>query len=96
MKKDAMITLQAFEVDKLNLEGAEVIAYAILYKATMFCNNKISHDFFRSLCNGIEEWNDVLFPGLLIDLNTVIDKLIAKGLVEKTREGVRVYDNLED
>ena len=93
MKKDAMITLQAFEVDRLNLEGAEVIAYAILYKATMFCINVISHDFFRTLCNEIEEWNDVLFPGILIDTNEVIDKLIAKGYVEKTREGIRVYED---
>lgn len=96
MKKDAMLVLQEFEINRLNLEGAEIIAYAVLYKNSAFCNQVISHDVFRSLCSYIEEWIDVLYPGLIIDLNAVIDKLIAIGLVEETREGVRVYDNFEE
>lgn len=91
MKKDAMLVLQEFEINRLNLEGAEIIAYAVLFKNSEFCNQVISHDMFRSLCSYIDEWIDVLYPGLIIDLNAVIDKLIAKGLVEKTREGIRVY-----
>lgn len=93
MKNDACLHLQGFEVERLGLEGAEIIAYAVLFKNSVFCNQVISHDVFKSLCDYIEEWNDVLFPGILVDLNTVIDKLIAKGLVEKTREGIRVYDD---
>ena len=96
MKKDAMLVLQEFEINRLNLEGAEIIAYAVLFKTSAFCNQVITHDVFKRVCDYIEEWNDVLFPGILIDLNTVIDKLIAIGLVEKTREGVRVYDNFEN
>ena len=92
MKLD-MITIQSFEPDRLKLEGAEIIAYAVLYKRSVFCNQMIIHDDFKNICGDIEEWNDVLYPGLLIDINEVIDKLIAKGLVEKTREGIRVYDD---
>lgn len=92
MKLD-MITIQSFEPDRLKLEGAEIIAYAVLFKNSMFCNQMITHDVFRNICSYIEEWLDVLYPGILIDINEVIDKLIAKGLVEKTREGIRVYDD---
>ena len=72
MKKDAMLVLQEFEINRLNLEGAEIIAYAVLFKNSEFCNQVISHDVFRSLCSYIEEWIDVLYPGLIIDLNAVI------------------------
>lgn len=96
MKKDSMLVLQEFEINRLNLEGAEIIAYAVLFKNSMFCNQMITHDVFRNICGYIEEWLDVLYPGILIDINEVIDKLIAKGLVEKNREGIRVYDNFEN
>lgn len=92
MKVDNVM-LQSFEPDRLKLEGAEIIAYAVLYKKSVFCNQMITHDNFKNICGDIEEWNDVLYPGLLIDINEVIDKLITKGLVEKTREGVRVFED---
>lgn len=92
MKVDNVM-LQSFEPDRLKLEGAEIIAYAVLYKKSVFCNQMITHDNFKNICGDIEEWNDVLYPGLLIDINEVIGKLITKGLVEKTREGVRVFED---
>lgn len=92
MKVDNVM-LQSFEPDRLKLEGAEIIAYAVLYKKSVFCNQMITHNNFKNICGDIEEWNDVLYPGLLIDINEVIDKLITKGLVEKTREGVRVFED---
>lgn len=92
MKVDNVM-LQSFEPDRLKLEGAEIIAYAVLYKKSVFCNQMITHDNFKNICGDIEEWNDVLYPGLLIDINEVVGKLITKGLVEKTREGVRVFED---
>lgn len=93
MKLD-MITLQGFEPDRLKLEGAEIIAYAVLYKASVFGAITMSQEFINYECIRITEWLDVLYAGVpRPHASAVIDRLIEKGLIEKSREGYRLYDD---
>lgn len=86
------VMLQSFEAERLHLKGAELIVFAVLFKASVFCNQVITRDVFRTLCDEIDKWLDVMYPGTHTD--EVVEKLIGKRLVENTREGIRVYDTL--
>lgn len=98
MKSD-MLLLQSFEVEKLNLEGGEIIAYALLYQASMFGKVLIPNDAFDRLCIGIQEWIDALCPphsDYDYDAEYYIDRLMAMGFVVKYHEGVMINHDTEE
>lgn len=96
MKLD-MITLQGYEPERLKLEGAEIITYAVLFKASCFGIITLSQEALDYECIGITEWLDVLYAGVpRPHVSAVIDRLIAKGLVEKSDKGYKFKKELSD
>lgn len=81
VKNSNYIVIQGFMIKELNLKGAELIVYAIIYGFSQDGKNKYngSREYLASWCNATER-----------GIGKVLKKLVDKGLIEKEKIGNKV------